>query len=221
MFRRPTFSVIVLLLILTTLFWMIPYHFLAFSPISSVIASDSEANPSDSLVILVDHGHGQFFNASTGRFSQALAALQFDNDTIIKFCTHQLNNSILSGVDVLIITNPAENPAGEYAPVEKYALKDWFRQGNKGLFVLSNPYLEDNATLSGNSDELRRLLLGSYLPIPDVDIREDIVKLDFPERPDNSILSLDIDYSEHWIFNQSMGLVNKTVTQSCSVEAPE
>ena len=214
MFRRTSYSRIGLFLIITILFFMNQFNFLAFTYASPVAGSSSN----DPSVILFDQGHGQFFNASTGRFSQAIEALQLNNNTIVKFSNSRLNTSILSGVDVLIITNPKSGT--EYSESEEDAIQTWFNRGNKGLFLLSNPYLEDNATLSGNSLELKKLITGQYLSIADIDLRRDIVKLDSPSTEDDSILFLDTDYSDHLIFNQT-ALVNKTITQSCSVRAPE
>lgn len=189
------------------------FNFLAFT-----YALPVEGSSDDPLIILFDQGHGQFFNASIGRFSQAIEALQLDNNTILRFSNSQLNYSILSGVDMLIITNPAANK--EYSSTEEDAIRAWFERGNKGLFLLSNPYLEDNKTLSGNSPELKKLVTGSYLDVADVNLLKNIIRLDSSPMGDTSILSLETDYSDHLILNQT-GLVNRTITQSCSVNAPQ
>ena len=152
MFRRTSCSQIGLFLIITILFFMNQFNFLAFTYASPVAGSSSN----DPLVILFDQGHGQFFNASIGRFSQAIEALQLNNNTIVRFSNSRLNISILSGVDILIITNPKEDK--EYSTSEEDAIRVWFERRHKGLFLLSNPYLEHNKTLSGNSPELKKLV---------------------------------------------------------------
>ncbi|MFX0063349.1 MAG: hypothetical protein ACFFC7_14325 [Candidatus Hermodarchaeota archaeon] len=214
MFQRTSYSRIGLFLMITILFFMNQYSFLAFP-----YALPVEGSSNDPLVILFDQGHGQFFNASIGRFSQAIEDLQLNNNTIVRFSNSRLNISILSGVDVLIITNPKEDK--QYSSSEEDALRVWFEQRrNKGLFLLSNPYLEDNKTLSGNSPELKKLVTGQYLDVDGVDLRKDIIRLDSSPMEDTSILSLETDYSDHLVLNQT-ALVNRTITQSCSVKASQ
>ena len=104
-FRRTTSSWIGLFLTITVLFCINLNPFASSAIVSPVAGSPSD----DPLIILFEQAHGQFFNASIGRFSQAVADLQIDDNTIIRFCNSRLNETILSGVDILIITTPAED----------------------------------------------------------------------------------------------------------------
>ncbi|MFW9916623.1 MAG: hypothetical protein ACFFGZ_13530, partial [Candidatus Thorarchaeota archaeon] len=150
---------------------------------SSEVAADTEEKDAP-LVILYDLGHGQFFNQTL--YSKALDSLKsevgIDWDIEIRYSYGNFNASILAGVDVLVMTNPGETTSLNGQDVNErnsqlYAIAYWFLQG-KGIFLLSNPYDQSNASLSGNPDSLQLVLRNDYLQIGGVDIRANYLARD-------------------------------------------
>jgi hypothetical protein len=150
---------------------------------SSEVAAGAEENDAP-LVILYDLGHGQFFNQTL--YSKALDSLKsepsIDRDIEIRYSYGNFNASILSGVDVLVMTNPGETTSLNDQDVDErnsqlYAIAHWFLQG-KGIFLLSNPYDQSNASLSGNPDSLLRVLRNDYLQIDGIDLRANYLARD-------------------------------------------
>lgn len=134
-------------------------------PTSGVIM-DEKSPP---IVILFDFGHNQFFNETY--YSKAIEALKEmkinDTQSIEIRITHgTLNETILAGVDVLIITNPGENAS--YSDAEYFAISEWFKNYGKGMFLLSNPYSENNSII-GRPQILNNILLNDYLSITGIE----------------------------------------------------
>ncbi|MHA2272675.1 MAG: hypothetical protein ACXACI_12485 [Candidatus Hodarchaeales archaeon] len=166
--------------------WMVSFILVALAALpsySSEVAAGTEENDAP-LVILYDLGHGQFFNQTL--YFKALDSLKSelsaDWDVEIRYSYGNFNSSILSGVDVLVMTNPGETTSLNDQDVNErnsqlYALAHWFLQG-KGIFLLSNPYDQSNASLSGNPESLVRVLRNDYLQIGGVDIRANYLARD-------------------------------------------
>lgn len=160
--------------------WAVPFILVALillAPFSSRVVAASEDNDVP-IVILYDLGHGQFFNQSL--LAKALDYLEnditCDCNFEIRYSYGDFNSSILSGVDILLVTNPgAENSLNDPQGTtrrnsQQYAIAQWFLQG-KSIFLLSNPFDKGNASLSGQPDTLLRVIRSDYLRVGGVDIR--------------------------------------------------
>ncbi|MFX0113231.1 MAG: hypothetical protein ACFFB3_01660 [Candidatus Hodarchaeota archaeon] len=157
--------------ILAALVTLTPYYN------QSVAGSDDKDAP---IVILYDLGHGQFFNQTF--FSKAFKALDdLKNDSncdcefVIRYSYGNFSSTILSGVDILVMTNPAKSTTlndpddVESRERQQYALAHWFLQG-KGIFLLSNPFDKTNESLSGHPTPLLRVIRSQYLQVSGVEM---------------------------------------------------
>ncbi|MHA2296920.1 MAG: hypothetical protein ACXAEU_11425 [Candidatus Hodarchaeales archaeon] len=124
-------------------------------------------------VVLIDEGHGQFFNRSA--FSSAIAAIEDTGNAIIHSSTKNLEDEVLAGVDLLIITNPGSNSETIFTDVEKKAIGNWVKTGGKSLFLLCNPYDADNSSLTGNPIPLNSLITTSHLLVSDTRFYEESI----------------------------------------------
>jgi hypothetical protein len=160
--------------------WTVPFILVALIllvPFSSKLVAANEDN-NEQIVILYDLGHGQFFNQSL--LSKALDYLENDPacdcNFEIRYSYGDFNSSILSGVDILLMTNPgAENSLNDPQGTsgrnnQQYAIAQWFLQG-KSIFLLSNPFDKVNVSLSGHPDSLLRVIRSDYLQVGGVDMR--------------------------------------------------
>jgi hypothetical protein len=162
--------------------WIVPFILTALvtlTPYSSLsVAGNNEKDTP--IVILYDLGHGQFFNQTL--LSKAFKALDdLKNDSncdcefLIRYSYGDFNSTVLSGVDILVMTNPTEitslnDPADtESRERQQYALAHWFLQG-KGIFLLSNPFDKTNESLSGHPISLIRVIRSQYLQVGGVEI---------------------------------------------------
>jgi len=145
--------------------------------VHSCRSANGDEDTNNPILILYDLGHGQFFNETC--FSIAFEYLKNDinSNFEIRFSYGDLNSSILSGVDILVMTNPGDkttlnDPQNlNRQKSQQYAIAQWFLQG-KGIFLLSNPYDRTNSTLSGHPATLLHVIRSPYLTIEGVDIRE-------------------------------------------------
>lgn len=127
--------------------------------ISQVSAQTEQPNK----VILFDESHDQFFNRSL--FSQAIEAMEDLENVEVYFTDKEFTDTILSSVDLLIITNPGTNDENIFSQNEKKAIGNWMNSGEKGLFMLCNPFDKENTSLTGNPVPLNDLVASTYLQV--------------------------------------------------------
>ncbi|MHA1166952.1 MAG: hypothetical protein ACTSRU_03950 [Candidatus Hodarchaeales archaeon] len=177
----------------------------------------------ENKVILIDEGHGQFFNRSL--LSNAIDAISDLGDVDIYFTSESFTDEILSGVDLLIITNPGSNDDDVFSQIEMKATGDWMSSGEKGLFLLCNPYSEDNASLTGNPVPLNDLISSSYLQVGGTrfyfepgTLSSNIIRngSDADETP--FLLDITIDNNQLQYLNSSYDNMSLLV-KSCSLES--
>lgn len=110
-----------------------------------LIPTASIAEVQEPILILFDNNHSQYFNSTY--FQLAFESIENLNDRYqIVINTGELNSTTLIGVDAIIFSNLDAGIQGE----ERISIGDWLEEGNKGIFMLSNPYNSENDSLSGS-----------------------------------------------------------------------
>lgn len=191
--------------------------------VSAFIADDPTLE--DPVIILVDEGHGQFFNRSL--YKKALSDLSTQKSMKIVYNTGIINRTSFEGVDIFFMTNPQES----FSEAESHYIDKFISQGN-AMFLLANPLDENNETLNGRGDIINNLLtylefrwnIGkfyTYTRMVDDYRPTNVIHNEFTNAGFSKYLDIETNISNHEILSTGNNITS-IVTSSCSiVEASE
>ncbi|UCG90128.1 MAG: hypothetical protein JSU57_06645 [Candidatus Heimdallarchaeota archaeon] len=178
----------------------------------------------ETIVVLFDEGHGQFFNYSI--YSQAISDLIINKSMKVVFNKGEINRTSFEGVDIFISTNPQKS----FSEGELHYVNKFLTQGN-AIMLLGNPLDEDNITLNGRGDILNDFLyplefsfqMGLFWTqkIDDDYKPTDVIHNEFSNVGNNSkYLLLELNSSDHNILSINNN-ISSIVTSSGSVDLTE
>ncbi len=192
-----------------------------FSTIEASPIVYDESHPP--LIVMFDFGHDQYFNSTNGNFNMAISALNELANVTVRFTNEPLTENLLSGVDVLICTNPGkdakfkeENGVYEISGIEKYLSR------GKGLFFLSNPLSEGNET-NGNPKAFNRVLddegIGLTPPTAfwEEDGEPDLVINEFDVIEEKDQVLYELNSTKHFILGNQTNPVNEVLASSQTI----